>query len=70
MDRARSLGMSRSDLVRRLGYPDISSGHEALTAGLLTGSVTPQMANRLADALDADHALIGFVISADAAEAR
>jgi hypothetical protein len=64
LHRARSLGMSRSDLVRRLGYPDTDSGHEALTAALLTGSVVPQMARHLADALEADDALIGFIIGA------
>ncbi len=32
LDRARALCMSRNDLVRRLGYHDIGSGHEALTA--------------------------------------
>ena len=41
LERARALGMSRSDLVRRLGYRDTESGHEALTAALLTGSVAP-----------------------------
>lgn len=64
LERARSLGMSRSDLVHRLGYGDIGSGHEALDAALLTGSVAPQMANHLADALEADDALIGFIIGA------
>jgi hypothetical protein len=34
LERARSLGMSRSDLVRRLGYTDIDSGHEAFSAPL------------------------------------
>jgi hypothetical protein len=52
LERARSLGMSRSDLVWRLGYPDISSGHETLNAALLTGLVAPQMARRLAHALN------------------
>jgi hypothetical protein len=45
LERARSRGMSRGDLVHRLGYPDIDSGHEALTAALLNGSVAPHMAN-------------------------
>jgi hypothetical protein len=41
LDRARALGISRSDLVRRLGYRDIGSGHEALSAVLLRGLVAP-----------------------------
>jgi hypothetical protein len=39
LERARALGMSRNDLVRRLGDRDIDSGHEALAAALLNGSV-------------------------------
>lgn len=70
LERARSLGMSRSDLVRRLGYPDISSGHEALNAALLRGSVAPQMANHLADALEGDDALVGSVIDATMRQKR
>jgi hypothetical protein len=31
LDRARVLGLTRTDLVRRLCYPDISKGHKALT---------------------------------------
>jgi hypothetical protein len=64
LGRARALGMSRSDLVHRLGYPDIGNGQEALSAALVSGSVTPQMANRLAGVLEADDALIASVIDA------
>jgi hypothetical protein len=63
LHRARALGMSRSDLVHRLGYSDTATGHEALAAAL-NGSVAPQMANHLPDALEADHALVGFIIGA------
>lgn len=56
--------MSRGDLVHRLGYPDIDSGHEALTAALLNGSVAPHMANHRAEALEADDALVRSVIGA------
>jgi hypothetical protein len=61
LERARSRGMSRGDLVHRLGYPDIDSGHKALTAALLNGSVAP---HHLAEALEADDALVRSVIGA------
>jgi hypothetical protein len=62
--------MSRGDLVRRLGYSDPESGREALNAALLTGLVAPHVVNHLAGVLEADDALVGFVIHARAAEAR
>jgi len=68
--RARTLGLSRNDLVHRLGYRDDDSGHEALSAAMLTGVVAPQLANRLAGALEADNALVGFVIDATARQKR
>jgi hypothetical protein len=37
LTRSRALGISRSDLVRRLHYLDLSSGSKALSAVLLTG---------------------------------
>ena len=58
LERARTLGMSRSDLVRRFGYRDIGSGHKALSALLLTGAVSHDIANHLAEALEADDALV------------
>jgi hypothetical protein len=64
LERSRALGIGRTDLVRRLSYRDISNGHKALTAALLNGSVAPQMANRLADALETDEALVESVIGA------
>jgi hypothetical protein len=70
LERARALGMSRNDLVRRLGDRDIDSGHEALAAALLNGSVAPQMANHLADALEANDALVGFIIGATMRQKR
>ena len=62
LERSRALGISRSDLVHRLGYRDICSGHKALSEVLLTGSVSLQRARHLADALELDGALIGFII--------
>jgi hypothetical protein len=70
LERSRALGVSRSDLVHRLGYRDIGSGHEALNAALLTGLVAPQMANQLADATEADDALVGSVIDATMRQKR
>jgi hypothetical protein len=64
LDRARTIEMSRSELVHRLGYRDIGSGHKALSAVLLNGSVTPHIAEHLAEALEADPALVGSVIDA------
>jgi len=64
LHRARALSLSRSDLVCRLGFRDISSGHEALTAMLLRGSVAPHVTNSLAGALEVDDAVIGAVIGA------
>ena len=61
LERSRALGISRSDLVHRLGYRDICSGHKALSEVLLTGSVSLQRARHLADALELDGALIGFM---------
>jgi hypothetical protein len=70
LDRARALGMSRNDLVRRLGYGDIGSGHEALSAVLLRGLVAPHVAKHLAGALEVDDAVIGAVIGATMRQKR
>ena len=70
LDRARTIGMSRSELVHRLGYRDIGSGHKALSALLLRGLVAPHVANHLADALEADPALVGSVIDATVGQKR
>jgi len=56
--------MSRSELVRRLGYRDIGSGHKALSALFLTGAVTHHIAKHLANALEVDDALLGSLIGA------
>jgi hypothetical protein len=70
LDRARALGISRSDLVRRLGYRDIGSGHEALSVVLLRGLVAPHVAKHLAGAIEADDALLGSVIDATMRQKR
>ena len=62
--RSRVLGISRTELVHRLGYQNIGSGHRALTEVLLTGAVTSHIAKHLANALDLDDALAEAVIDA------
>jgi hypothetical protein len=70
LHRAPAVGMSRSDLVRRLGYRDIGSGVEALSATMLTGVITAQLADHLAGALEANDALVGSVIDATMRQKR
>ena len=70
LHRARTLGLSRSDLVRRLHYRDIGSGHKALSALLLTGAVPLRIAKHLAEALEIDDALLGSVIGATTRQKR
>ncbi len=69
-ERARTLGMTRSGLVRRLHYRDISSGHKALSAVLLTGMLTSHIAKHLANALEVDDALVEAVIGATTRQKR
>ena len=62
--------MTRSGLVRRLHYRDISSGHKALSAVLLTGMLTSHIAKHLANALEVDDALVEAVIGATTRQKR
>ena len=64
VERSRALGISRSDLVHRLGYQDIGSGHKALSEMLLTGMAGAHIAKHLAEALEVDDALVASVIGA------
>jgi hypothetical protein len=66
LERAQSLGMSRTELVRRLGYSQIGNGHRALGELLTTGTVPPQIAKHLADALQVDEAIVAAVMAATA----
>jgi len=66
LDRARALGLSRTELVRRLGYRRIGRGHRALAELLATGMVPPQIAKHLADALQVDEAIVDAVTAATA----
>jgi hypothetical protein len=70
LERARALGMSRTELVRRLGYSHISNGHRALGDLLMTGTAPPLIAQHLADAFQVDEALLAAVISATARQQR
>jgi hypothetical protein len=70
LDRARELGISRSDLVRLLGYRNITNGHKALSTALLSGVVAPQIGDRLASALAADEAVVSAVIDATTQQKR
>jgi hypothetical protein len=63
-DRARTLGLSRSDLVRRLGYRDVGKGHRVLSEILATGTVPPLAARKFANALEIDQEIVDAVILA------
>ena len=66
IDRARTLGISRTGLVQRLGYADLGGGHRVLNNMLCTGIVprTTHMAKHLAAALEIDDAAIISVVEA------
>jgi hypothetical protein len=66
LERARALGLSRSALVKRLRYQDLSAGHRALVELLMTGTVPPFIASRLADALEIKPDLLDEVLVATA----
>jgi hypothetical protein len=70
LERARALGLSRSDLVHRFSYRDIGKGHKALSTVLLTGVIPLHIANRLAEALEVDDALFRAVIDATMRQKR
>jgi hypothetical protein len=69
-ERARALGISRSELNSLLGYRQIGKGHKALTGAMMTGTVPPFMRKHLAFALEVDDALVDTVVAATAAAAR
>jgi hypothetical protein len=48
LDRTRALGLSRTELLRRLGYRKIGNGHKALAELLTTGTVPRQIIQHLA----------------------
>jgi hypothetical protein len=63
--RANTLGLTRRGLAERLGFRDLTKGHQALSKIMLTGTVPPSITN-LADVLEADQSLIDEAISATA----
>ena len=64
--RARALGLSRTDLIRRLRFAKIQTGHTTLTALMLTGNAPPIIAAHLAEALEVRQDLIDAVLIATA----
>jgi hypothetical protein len=63
--RAQELGLTRSDLARRLGYRNIGDAHKALTNALKSGTVAAHMRKHLGDALELDEAVIDSVIGSN-----
>lgn len=66
MDRAAELGLTRSEIVARLGYVNSSKGHRVLTEALRSGSITPFVAQRLASALNIDQSQVDEPLAATA----
>jgi hypothetical protein len=66
LDRTRALGLSRTELVRRLGYSSLAGGHKVLTGILRTGIVprTTTIARHLAAALELEDSFLVSVIEA------
>jgi hypothetical protein len=54
LDRAKALGLSRTDMVRRSGYRDLNSGQRALTDFLMTGVVPSFVEKKLAGVLEVE----------------
>jgi hypothetical protein len=70
LDRTRALGLSRTELLRRLGYRKIGNGHKALAELLTTGTVPRQIIQHLAYALRVDEALVAAVMATTAQQQR
>jgi hypothetical protein len=66
LERARVLGLTRTDLVRRLGYENSTNGHRALTELLMSSFQSPTITPRLADALEVEPDLLDQVWMATA----
>jgi hypothetical protein len=66
LDRAKSLGLTRTDLVRRFYYRDLNSGHAALRSLLLTGVVPSFVEKKLARALEVEQEFLDTVLVATA----
>ena len=70
LDRAKALGFSRTDLVRRLGYRELNSGHRALTELMLTGMLPRFIHKKLAAAVEVEPDLLDAVLVATAQKLR
>jgi hypothetical protein len=66
LDRAKTLGLTRTDLVRRFGYCGLTSGHAALSGFLQSGIVPPFVEKKLACVLEVQQDLIDMVLLATA----
>jgi hypothetical protein len=66
IDRAKTLGLSRTDLVRRFGYCGLTSGQGALSGFLKTGIVPPFIRTKLAGVLEVEEDLIDNLLLATA----
>jgi hypothetical protein len=62
LDRAKTLGLTRSDLVRRFGYGGLTSGHAALSGFLKTGIVPSFIEKKLANALAIEQGMLDAVL--------
>lgn len=63
-DRATALGLSRTELVRRLGYGNLTNGHRALSDLLTSGVMSALISSRLAAALETRQDLLDTVLLA------
>jgi hypothetical protein len=64
LGRAAELGLSRSELVVRLGYRNISRGHRSLANTLLTGRSGPFLLANLAAALEVEQSIVDEALAA------
>jgi hypothetical protein len=65
LHQAQALGPTRTALVKRIGYTDLSNGHRALTDLMMTATVPP-FCTRLAQALEVDQSIIEAAMIATA----
>src|SRR3954452_19100296 len=65
-NRANTLGLTRRDFARRLGYKDIGNAHKAVTDALTTGAVPVHMRKSLARALELDEEIVEAILGSTA----
>ena len=66
--RASELGLSRTALVRRFRYTDLTNGHRALSELMTMGVMPPQIGRHFADALEIDDTLADAILAATASQ--